>query len=98
MPAFLIPILGKIIPYFLGAIAIIGAYFGFKHKVAKEEREKLKAEQAKVIEEVHRKVEAAVEKDRKIDEDTRGKVNADRPAQVPTSTEDDLKPGDIFKF
>ena len=98
MPTILIPILAKITPYILGAIALIGAYFGFKHKVAKEEREKIRVEQQKAIEVAREKVQTAIQKDVKIDQSTRGKIDEIKKPVVEDKPASDYKPGDIFKF
>ncbi len=96
MPAFLLPLLAKILPYLAGLVGIVSAYFYVKHKGAEQEREKIQAQQSKVMEAIKASVQKAIEKDKAIDKTVGEKIDALKP-KVSTTT-DDFKPGDIFKF
>ena len=90
MPAILLPILAKILPFIIGAIALVGAYFGIKRKGTVEERER----QAERVREAQKEVDKAVSQDSAIDAKALEKIDALPKANIPS----DLKPGDPFSF
>ena len=98
MPAFAIDLLVKVLPYILGALALIGAYFGIKQKGVQQERAKQQAAQAKAVAQVQQQVQVAVSKDQQIDKKVQNevaKIEEAKPAPAPIGS---LKPGDEFKF
>lgn len=98
MPAFLLPILSKIIPWLAAISGLITAFLYIKRQGAKEERAILKEKQAEAVAAHKEKVITAIEKDKAIDKTVGEKIDAIKPKPIEPSEGDDLKPGDIFKF
>lgn len=92
MPA-LVSLLGSILPYVIGAIGIVAAYFGIKHKGVTEERARQQVAQAKVQQQVQKQVEVAKSQDAVIDQKVEAQVEAIKKANAPKADT-----GDTFTF
>lgn len=98
MPAFLLPIISSILPWIIGILGAVGAFFYVKRQGAKEERAAIKEKQAEAIAAHKEKVLVAIEKDKVIDKAVGEKIDAIKKPEKPVEDPSDLKPGDIFKF
>ena len=89
MPALLLSILGPLLPYLAGLLAVIAGYFAIKHRGVTQE----KAREAAAVAKVQAKVEVAKSKDAAIDAKVEEKIEAIKEAHKP-----DVASGDVFKF
>lgn len=97
MPALLLPILAKALPYLLGLLAAAATYLWIKHKGATEARTSLQTEATKAIEKRTEEIGKAVSKDTAIDKTVQEKTDALKK-QDSSIQPSDFKPGDKFKF
>lgn len=91
MPALLLPILAKVLPLVLGAIALVAVYFGIKRKGAADEREK----QNERLASAQKTVNEAVGQDVAVDQSVKAKIDALKASQ---KVDAPPQPGDPFKF
>lgn len=96
MPAILLSLLAKFLPYIIGIVAVVGVYFGIKRKGANEMKEKMVKAQEKAVAKQQEKVQEAVSQDGSVDQKVMKQVDAIRKTE--TNPPDTYKPGDIFKF
>ena len=96
MPAFLLPLLLKLLPWLAGIIGVITLYFGIKRKGVTEERQRQETKRVAEVKQIQQKVDVAVSQDAAIDR----KVVADvqRIKDIPKLQNSDFKPGVQFKF
>lgn len=85
----LLSLLSPLLPYILGAIAVVVGYFTIRQKGVKAERQRQEAAQAKVQVEVQK----AVSKDAVIDQKVEQKIEAIKESHNP-----EPPAGDVFKF
>lgn len=74
MPAAILGIIGPLLPYILGFVGVVIAYFGIKQKGVVQERQRQEAVQQKAQTEVMKKVEAAKAQDVVIDAKVEAKI------------------------
>lgn len=98
MPAFLLPIISSILPWIIGILGAVGAFFYVKRQGAKEERAAIKEKQAEAIAAHKEKVLVAIEKDKVIDKAVGEKIDAIKPKPTQGDNPSDYNPGDVFKF
>lgn len=89
MEALILPILFKLAPYVIAGLGLVALYFGIKRKGVQEERDKARAEKARV----EARLRDTAAKDAEIDEKVKGQI--DEIHKTETSIP---QPGDIFKF
>lgn len=95
MVAAISGIIGPILPYILGAIAVLATYFGVKHKGAQEERARQVEKQVEAVRQVQQQVQKAQAKDPEIDkkvEEQKNEIVQSTPEPGP------LTPGSDFRF
>lgn len=95
MPAAILSIVGPMIPYILGILAVVGLYLGIKQKGVQQERVKQQEAQAKAVQQVQQKVQVAVAKDVDIDKQVQDdiKVREKATSEIPVASAPDK-----FKF
>ena len=92
-------LVGPLLPYILGVLALIGAYFGIKSKGARDERARQEAAAARSRQEAQDRVDAARDQDAVIDESVRRELERIVPSAPPERGDrQPLKPGDRFEF
>ena len=97
MPAAILSIIGPMIPYILGILAVIGIYLGVKQKGVQQERQRQQVIQQKAQAQVQKKIEVAQSKDIEIDNKaTEAKDEVVKNVEKPSTG--DLPPGSQFKF
>ena len=74
MPAAILGILGPLLPYIMGAIGIVVAYFTVKQRGVAQERQRQEVVQQKAQAAVVKKVEAAKAQDAVIDAKVEAKI------------------------
>lgn len=93
---FILGLLGPILPYIVGAVAVVGGYFFIKSKGASEERQKNEIAVAKEREKLQGKVDSARSKDEEVDVKVNEKVSSLK--KKPKEEKTDWKAGDQFRF
>lgn len=97
MLAAILSIIGPLIPYIIGAVAVIALYFGIKEKGVQEQKAREVNAQAKAVEQVKKQVAVAVAKDDAID--TKAQEAKDEVVKdVEKPSDGPLPPGSSFKF
>jgi len=85
MPAAILGILGPLIPYIMGAIGIVVAYFTVKQRGVVQERQRQEVVQQKAQAAVVKKVEAAKAQDAVIDAKVEAKIEDLTKAEEPVA-------------
>lgn len=101
MPAFLLailPLLSNLLPYVIGAAAIMGLYFGVKRKGVLQERARAEEAVLEVKRETEKRVDQAKAQDLPIDERVRKQVEEIKKLEKQPEPADSYRPGDIFRF
>ena len=97
MIAPLLTLIGPLVPWILGGLAAIVAYFGIKAKGAAEAKAKFQEQQSQATAKVQAQVAQAVSQDAQVDAKVEKQIVEIEKTEKPPVA-DRPKPGDIFEF
>jgi len=92
------PLLGKILPWVVGALAVLGLYIGIKRKGASEEHARHQQATIAAQQAAQQRIDDARDADRAVDEATRARIAKASPPPAPAPPPTGHKPGDRFQF